>query len=245
MPGAGRGLMGLTFEGVKEGGASVPLTDCNKEEFVELLTQQVLINSREQQLHAIKTGFLGGVREVAPAVADIVECMSATDLMLVLHGREEVSSALVRGGAWLHRVVGDCGSPGMVVFRFRFAFLFHPPPPRCFFFLFCSFLFLWGIQVESCTYSLGFPLGNPVRRWIRTSIRRLPPDDLRRFLIAVMHSPSLPSITFGQAQLHVVASDRTTGYLVPFGGFGHISVPSFRSADELDQALLDLVQGVC
>ena len=59
-------------------------------------------------------------------------------------------------------------------------------------------------QVESCTYALGFPLGNPVPRWFRQALRKLSPDDLRRFLIAVIHSPSLPRDTFGMAQVRVV-----------------------------------------
>ena len=96
VPGAGRGLMGLTFDGVKEGGRDVPLTDSNKEEFVELLTQQVLIKSREAALAAVKTGFLSGVAELAPRAADILQTLSATDLMLLMHGGEAVSSELVR-----------------------------------------------------------------------------------------------------------------------------------------------------
>lgn len=88
--------MGLTFDGVKEGGRDVPLTDSNKEEFVELLTQQVLIKSREPALAAVKTGFLSGVAELAPRAAEILQTLSATDLMLLMHGGEAVSSELVR-----------------------------------------------------------------------------------------------------------------------------------------------------
>ena len=93
--------MGLTFEGVKEGGRNIPLTDGNKEEFVELLTRQVLFGSREAALQAVKAGFLGGVRELSPASADSLETLSATDLMLLLHGGEAVSSELVRVRVWM------------------------------------------------------------------------------------------------------------------------------------------------
>lgn len=133
------------------------------------------------------------------------------------------------------------------------------------------------VQVESCTYSLGFPLGNPVPRWFRSALRNLSPDDLRRFLIAVMHTPSLPNDAFGMAQvratetlpcmlrrgrgcaaviltcstlppwpqIHVVMSNRTGGYLVSFGGFGHVSVPSYETREELEAELHKFVRATC
>jgi hypothetical protein len=87
---------GLDFEGLREGGADVPVTAANREEYVQLKVRHVLVGRRQQQLEAIREGF-----QSHEALNPHLRLLAPSELMIALCGAQHIKAeTLVRSLAF-------------------------------------------------------------------------------------------------------------------------------------------------
>ncbi|KAM9966213.1 hypothetical protein ACTFIR_006408 [Dictyostelium discoideum] len=83
--------LSTTFEGLIEGGESIPVTDLNKEEFIQRNIERVLVGCRQSKLEAFKSGFMS-----IDSLNAHFALFSPTELQLLMCGNTLVDSSVLQ-----------------------------------------------------------------------------------------------------------------------------------------------------
>ena len=74
-------LIGITFEGLRDGGEDEDVDETSKQEFVRLKIKHILSGSRAEELVALREGFCAA-KDLQPQL----QVLTASDLALIIHG---------------------------------------------------------------------------------------------------------------------------------------------------------------
>eukprot|EP00904_Undaria_pinnatifida_P009477 jgi/Undpi1/565/HiC_scaffold_10.g04029.m1 len=107
--------------------------------------------------------------------------------------------------------------------------------------LLCGEEHVSGPQVVAVLTWYGFSARSEVPRWIKTLLLSLPEDALRRFLIFVCGTPSLPAQSAGQVEITVRCQPRSPALPAAHTCFFQLDVPDYDKESVLRHKLLQAV----
>ncbi|CAN0228569.1 unnamed protein product [Ectocarpus sp. 8 AP-2014] len=107
--------------------------------------------------------------------------------------------------------------------------------------LLCGEEHVSGPQVVAVLTWYGFPASSEVPTWVKSLLLSLPEDALRRFLIFVCGTPSLPAPSAGKVEITVRCQPRSAALPAAHTCFFQLDVPDYDKESVLRHKLLQAV----
>lgn len=178
--------IGLNFESLNL--PNCPVTDLNKESFIQKSIEKTLILDHHEELNAIRKGFIDCLEALSEEAAPFITLLSHTD--------------------WRVLLCGDlCISPSKVIELLQFT---------------------------------GFNRKSKIPQWLKEIILEFDEIALRKFLVFVTGTPSLPTADDGIAQYHINVRGqyRSTALPIAHTCFFHLDIPDYKEKEMLLTKLL-------
>ena len=104
-------LCKLDFNGLKDNGASIQVTDVNKHEYVELKVKELLVECRKEGLSCVKKSVLNSI----PELSSYFNALSPADLRLLLGEHEFVTAEMIKPLLEFKHFPEESSTPSLLV----------------------------------------------------------------------------------------------------------------------------------